>query len=86
MGSIDVIEIRKLGRATKKSGRMQKSIIATDGGLFEHHTKFRNCMESTLKELTGDFFESIVIERSSDDSSIRAALLAASHSQCAPQS
>ena len=73
--------LKKLGRDTEKSDGMQKSVIALDGGLFEHYTKFRNCMESTLKELMGDFSESIVIEHSSDGSGDGAALLAASHSQ-----
>ncbi|KAM7519458.1 hypothetical protein LguiB_018420 [Lonicera macranthoides] len=73
--------LKKLGRDTEKSDGTQKSVIALDGGLFEHYTKFRNCMEITLKELMGDFSESIVIEHSSDGSGIGAALLAASHSQ-----
>ncbi|KAM7515470.1 hypothetical protein LguiA_005053 [Lonicera macranthoides] len=73
--------LKKLGRDTEKSDGTQKSVIALDGGLFEHYTKFRDCMEITLKELMGDFSESIVIEHSSDGSGIGAALLAASHSQ-----
>lgn len=74
--------LKKLGRDTVKEGENQKSVIALDGGLFEHYTEFRNCLESTLSELLGDeAAESIVIEHSNDGSGIGAALLAASHSQ-----
>lgn len=73
--------LRKLGRDAPKEGEKQKSIIALDGGLFEHYTKFRNCMETTLQELLGDVADTVVIEHSNDGSGIGAALLAASHSQ-----
>ncbi|KAL0374407.1 UNVERIFIED_CONTAM: Hexokinase-2 [Sesamum radiatum] len=73
--------LKKLGRDAVKEGEKQKSVIALDGGLFEHYTKFRNCMESTLKELLGDVAENIIVEHSNDGSGIGAALLAASHSQ-----
>lgn len=63
-----------------KEGENQ-SVIALDGGLFEHYTLFRNSMESTLKELLGEASETIVIQHSNDGSGIGAALLAASHSQ-----
>ncbi|CAJ1937064.1 unnamed protein product [Sphenostylis stenocarpa] len=74
--------LKKLGRDTAKVGEKQKSVIALDGGLFEHYTKFRECLESTLKELLGEeAAETIVIEHANDGSGIGAALLAASHSQ-----
>lgn len=74
--------LRKLGRDTVKAGEKQKSVIALDGGLFEHYTKFRTSLESTIKELLGDeAAETIGIEHSNDGSGIGAALLAASHSQ-----
>lgn len=74
--------LKKLGRETTKDGEKQKSVIALDGGLFEHYTKFRESMESTLTELLGDeVSKNIVIEHSNDGSGIGAALLAASHSQ-----
>lgn len=74
--------IKKLGRDTLKEGEKQKSVIALDGGLFEHYTKFSTCMESTLKELLGEEVAgNILIEHSNDGSGIGAALLAASHSQ-----
>lgn len=73
--------LKKLGRDTLKDGEQQKSSIALDGGLFEHYTKFRNSMESSLKELLGDAYESVSVMQSNDGSGIGAALLAASHSQ-----
>ncbi|XP_058722352.1 hexokinase-1-like [Vicia villosa] len=74
--------LRKLGRDTVKAGEEQKSVIALDGGLFEHYMKFRTCMENTLKELLGDeVAETIGVEHSNDGSGIGAALLAASQSQ-----
>ncbi|POO00547.1 Hexokinase [Trema orientale] len=74
--------LKKLGRDTVKDGEKQKSVIALDGGLYEHYTKFRSSMEKTLKELLGEeVAASILIEHSNDGSGIGAALLAASHSQ-----
>ncbi|XP_058206690.1 hexokinase-1-like [Rhododendron vialii] len=72
--------LKKLGRDTLKEGENQ-SVIALDGGLFEHYMLFRNSMESTLKELLGEASETIAIQHSNDGSGIGAALLAASHSQ-----
>ncbi|CAM8987565.1 unnamed protein product [Rhodiola kirilowii] len=75
--------LKKLGRdSVPETGEKKKSVIAVDGGLFEHYTKFSNCMESTLKELLGtEIADSVVIMHSNDGSGIGAALLAASHSQ-----
>lgn len=74
--------LKKLGRDTVRDGEKQKSVIALDGGLFEHYTKFSACMQSTVKDLLGEeVSETVVIEHSNDGSGIGAALLAASHSQ-----
>ncbi|CAK9137052.1 unnamed protein product [Ilex paraguariensis] len=73
--------LKKLGRDTVREGENQRSVIALDGGLFEHYKKFRDCMESTLNELLGEVSETVVVEHSNDGSGIGAALLAASHSQ-----
>ncbi|KAK4765117.1 hypothetical protein SAY86_026207 [Trapa natans] len=73
--------LKKLERDNITASGGQKSVIALDGGLFEHYMKFSASMESTLKELLGEeIANSIVIERSNDGSGIGAALLAASHS------
>ncbi|KAK4785399.1 hypothetical protein SAY86_002088 [Trapa natans] len=74
--------LKKLGREITREGEDQKSVIALDGGLFEHYKKFKQCMESTLKELIGEeASDTIDIIHSNDGSGIGAALLAASHSQ-----
>ncbi|KAI7751921.1 hypothetical protein M8C21_024043, partial [Ambrosia artemisiifolia] len=75
--------LKKIGRDVCKEGEEnQKSVIAMDGGLFEHYTKFRNAMQNTLDELLGEeISRNIVVELSNDGSGLGAALLAASHSQ-----
>ncbi|KAM7257764.1 hypothetical protein ACFE04_013505 [Oxalis oulophora] len=74
--------IKKLGRDTVREGEKQKSVIALDGGLFEHYTKFSAHLGTTLDELLGaEVSDSITIVHSNDGSGIGAALLAASHSQ-----
>lgn len=73
--------LKKLGRDTVKEGEKQSSVIALDGGLYEHYAKFSNALKSTLKELLGDASDTIVITHSNDGSGVGAALLAASHSQ-----
>ncbi|WJX86259.1 Hexokinase isoenzyme 2 [Trifolium repens] len=73
--------LKKLGRDTISSVEGQKSVIAMDGGLYEHYTEYSKCLENTLTELVGeDVSGSVVIEHSNDGSGIGAALLAASHS------
>ncbi|XP_026397253.1 hexokinase-1-like [Papaver somniferum] len=74
--------LKKMGKDTVKKGEKQRTVIAVDGGLFEHYTKFRSCLGSTLNELLGDeAAHTVVIEHANDGSGIGAALLAASHSQ-----
>uniref|UniRef100_A0A5B7AGS0 Phosphotransferase n=1 Tax=Davidia involucrata TaxID=16924 RepID=A0A5B7AGS0_DAVIN len=74
--------LKKMGRDTFRDGEIQKTVIAMDGGLYEHYTEFSNCLENTLNELLGEeVSKSIVIEHSNDGSGIGATLLAASHSQ-----
>ncbi|KAL2493166.1 Hexokinase-2 [Abeliophyllum distichum] len=74
--------LKKMGRDTLRDGGPEKTVIAMDGGLYEHYTEYRNCLENTLSELLGEeIASSIVTEHSNDGSGIGAALLAASHSQ-----
>lgn len=74
--------LKKMGRDTIKEGEKQKTVIAMDGGLYEHYEEYRNSLENCLKELLGEeVFKTIKIEHSNDGSGIGAALLAASHSQ-----
>nr|XP_043623497.1 hexokinase-2 [Erigeron canadensis] len=75
--------LKKIGRDVVKEGEEnQKSVIAMDGGLYEHYTKFRSAMQSAMNELLGEeASKNLVIELSNDGSGLGAALLAASHSQ-----
>ncbi|GKD28294.1 putative hexokinase, partial [Tanacetum coccineum] len=77
--------LKKIGRDTVKEGdENQKSVIAMDGGLFEHYTKFRIAMQNAMDELLGEeASKNMIIELSNDGSGLGAALLAASHSQYA---
>ncbi|KAL3631949.1 hexokinase A [Castilleja foliolosa] len=59
----------------------KKTVVAMDGGLYEHYAEYRDCLENTLSELLGEEnAKSISVEHSNDGSGIGAALLAASHS------
>ncbi|XP_062209505.1 hexokinase-8-like [Phragmites australis] len=72
--------LKKLGRDC--TAQKQRSVIAIDGGLFGHYTKFRECLESTLGELLGEeASKSIAVKHADDGSGIGAALIAASQSQ-----
>ncbi|KAG8380029.1 hypothetical protein BUALT_Bualt07G0151000 [Buddleja alternifolia] len=72
--------LKKMGRDTPREGG-GKTVIAMDGGLYEHYSEYRECLEKTLSELLGEeTASSIVVEHSNDGSGIGAALLAASHS------
>ncbi|OMO70961.1 Hexokinase [Corchorus capsularis] len=74
--------LKKMGRDTLKEGERQRTVIAMDGGLYEHYSEYRKCLENTLNEMLGDEVAgTIVVEHSNDGSGIGAALLAASHSQ-----
>ncbi|KAK9165433.1 hypothetical protein Scep_000624 [Stephania cephalantha] len=75
--------LKKIGRdEVKEEGDTQNTVIAVDGGLFEHYSEFRKSLESTLRELLGEEVSSrVVIKHANDGSGIGAALLAASHSQ-----
>ncbi|XP_048562093.1 hexokinase-8-like isoform X1 [Triticum urartu] len=71
--------LKKLGRDGSVDKR--RSVIAIDGGLFEHYSKFSKCLETTLNELLGESSKFIVVKHADDGSGIGAALIAASQSQ-----
>lgn len=76
--------LKKLGRDRVPSdgSPKQRTVIAIDGGLYEHYKKFSACMEATLADLLGEeAASSVVVKMANDGSGIGAALLAASHSQ-----
>eukprot|EP00475_Leptophrys_vorax_P013026 TRINITY_DN1941_c2_g2_i1.p1 TRINITY_DN1941_c2_g2~~TRINITY_DN1941_c2_g2_i1.p1 ORF type:complete len:364 (-),score=7.94 TRINITY_DN1941_c2_g2_i1:137-1228(-) len=62
-------------------GHTPHTVVAVDGGLYEHYAPFREALHETLKEVLGDDVAGFVSMRlSKDGSGIGAALLAASHS------
>lgn len=73
--------LKKMGRDNPTGGVPEKTVVAMDGGLYEHYTEYSKCLENSLKDLLGDSSSSISFEHSNDGSGIGAALLAASHSQ-----
>lgn len=74
--------LKKMGRDTVNEGVPEKTVIAMDGGLYEHYTEYNKCLENTLIELLGeDTATTVSFEHSNDGSGIGAALLAASHSR-----
>lgn len=79
--------LQKIGRAgPAKNGTAvpdkKKTVVAMDGGLYEHHDLYRKYMEDALKELVGpDAAYEVILRLQNDGSGIGAALLAASHSQ-----
>ena len=78
--------LKKLGRdkVPTDGSPMPRTVIALDGGLYEHYKKFSSCLEATLADLLGEeASSSLVTKLANDGSGIGAALLAASHSQYA---
>ena len=61
-----------------------KTVVAMDGGLYEHYGKFRNYMQEAVVELLGEASKNVFIELSKDGSGIGAALLAASYAEYVP--
>jgi hexokinase len=73
--------IKKIGRDTLSDNK-QRTVIAIDGGLFEHYTVFSECLMRTLDELLGEEVnDSVKIMYANDGSGIGAALIAVSHSE-----
>ncbi|KAL6620558.1 hypothetical protein ACP70R_035697 [Stipagrostis hirtigluma subsp. patula] len=78
--------LKKIGRDKVPSdgSKLPRTVIALDGGLYEHYKKFSSCLEATLTDLLGEEASSSVVAKlANDGSGIGAALLAASHSQYA---
>lgn len=74
--------LQKIGRAGDGITCKEKTVVAMDGGLYEHYPLFRQYMQDAVSELLGsEASEMISIDHSRDGSGIGAALLAASHSQ-----
>ncbi|PKA54585.1 Hexokinase-1 [Apostasia shenzhenica] len=73
--------LKKQGRDVAAAEKA-RTVIAMDGGLYEHYTLFRKFLENTLTEMLGEEVAStVIVTHANDGSGIGAALLAASHSQ-----
>jgi hexokinase len=78
--------LKKLGKDKVSSNgfQMHRTVVAMDGGLYEHYKKFSACLEATLADLLGEeAASSVALKLANDGFGIGAALLAASHSQYA---
>lgn len=80
--------LKKIGRTgpaqngSSISTKKARTVVAMDGGLYEHYNQYRTYMQEAVKELLGQNAASEVqLILSNDGSGIGAALLAASHSQ-----
>ncbi|KAL0314586.1 UNVERIFIED_CONTAM: Hexokinase-2, chloroplastic [Sesamum angustifolium] len=59
----------------------KRTVVAMDGGLYEHYPQYRSYLQDAVTELLGpEISKNIVIEHSKDGSGIGAALLAATNS------
>nr|APW83749.1 hexokinase [Lycium barbarum] len=73
--------VKKMGRDTPEESGQETIVVAMDGGLYEHYTEYRKCLENSLVGLLGEEMStSIVFKHANDGSGIGAALLAASNS------
>ena len=60
---------------------LKKTVVAMDGGLYEHYNRFRIYMQAAVYELLSEAAaRKLVIELSKDGSSVGASVLAACHS------
>ena len=70
------------GRMKNESNKGKHTMVAMDGGLYEHYPQFRHYLTNTVAELLGEEAScNVTVELSKDGSGIGAALLAASHSR-----
>ncbi|XP_057469890.1 hexokinase-2, chloroplastic [Actinidia eriantha] len=60
----------------------KRTVVAMDGGLYEHFSQYRRYLQDAVTELLGsEISKNVVIEHTKDGSGIGAALLAASNSK-----
>jgi len=60
----------------------KRTVVAMDGGLYEHYPQYRSYLQEAVTELLGsEISKNIIIEHSKDGSGIGAALLAATNSK-----
>ncbi|XP_062165136.1 hexokinase-2, chloroplastic [Alnus glutinosa] len=60
----------------------KRTVVAMDGGLYEHYPQYRRYLQDAVTELLGfEISKNVIIEHSKDGSGIGAALLAAANSK-----
>ena len=60
----------------------KRTVVAMDGGLYEHYPQYRRYLQEAVTELLGvELSKNIIVEHSKDGSGIGAALLAATNSK-----
>lgn len=60
----------------------KRTVVAMDGGLYEHYPQYRSYIQEAVQEVLGpEITRNIVIEHTKDGSGIGAALLAAANSK-----
>ncbi|KAL5985955.1 Hexokinase-4, chloroplastic [Asimina triloba] len=74
--------LRKMEQDSKGLVFGKRTVVAMDGGLYEHYPQYRAYLKEAVKELLGpEISKNVVIEHSKDGSGIGAALLAAANSR-----
>ena len=74
--------LQKMEEDSKGTIFNKRTVVAMDGGLYEHYPQYRNYLQDAVTELLGsEISKNIVIEHSKDGSGIGAALLAATNSK-----
>lgn len=73
--------LQKIEEDTKGQIYRKRTVVAMDGGLYEHYPQYRRYVKDAVMELLGsEISKNIIIEHTKDGSGIGAALLAASNS------
>lgn len=76
--------LKTLHRNSQKVAKQdfERTVVAMDGGLYEHYTQFRIYMQAAVNELLSEAAaKHLVIQLSKDGSGIGATILAACHSE-----
>jgi hexokinase len=74
--------LQKMEKDSKRIIFGKRTVVAMDGGLYEHYPQYKKYLKDAVKELLGsELSKNVVIEHSKDGSGIGAALLAATNSK-----
>ncbi|XP_042382080.1 hexokinase-2, chloroplastic-like [Zingiber officinale] len=77
VGILQKVEQDSIGQIFQK-----RTVVAMDGGLYEHYPQYRHYLKEAVAELLGvEVFKNVFIEHTKDGSGIGAALLAAANSK-----